>query len=104
MATLRVQQLTSVYSAMSECDQVGTAAFLQKYDCGIPKKFWIDHDDKKFPAKAILYVAHRLVHPEDQHKCSGFVSSEKTVPPALERLGFRVVTFQNSVTCQFSQA
>lgn len=48
MATLRVQQLTSVYSATSECDQLGTAAFLQKYDCGIPKKFWIDHNDKKF--------------------------------------------------------
>jgi hypothetical protein len=79
MATLSVQQKSSVYSAISECDEVGDVEFLKKYDCGSPRKFWIEDKGKRYPAKAVLYVAHRLEQPQDRRKCREFVGSEPSV-------------------------
>jgi hypothetical protein len=68
MVGLSVQQKASVEAALSECEELGTTEFFKIYDCGWPKKFWIKEKGTKLPAKAILYVAHRLEHSQDQRK------------------------------------
>jgi hypothetical protein len=91
MVALNVRQKTSVYSAISKCDEVGTAEFLEQNDCAVPKKFLIEEKGKTYSAKATLYVAHRIEQPQDHRKCRDFVGSAGTVARPLERLGFRIV-------------
>jgi acyl-CoA hydrolase len=47
--------------------------------------------DGELPAKAILYVAHRLEQSQDQRKCGEFEGSAGAVARPLRALGFRVL-------------
>jgi hypothetical protein len=90
MVALTVHLKSSIEVAISECRKLGESEFRKKYDCGKPQKFWIEQDGR-FPAKAVLYVAHRLEHPHDPRRCRDFEGSDKSVASPLRHMGFKVV-------------
>ena len=90
IADLRSRQ--AVLEAMVEHEQMGSEAFLRKYGYRTPDSYWILHEGKRYPSKAILGVAWHYqdllqppLHP------SQFSGGRATVQVTAEALGFEVV-------------
>lgn len=79
----------AVLQAMAEHDRLGDEEFLQKYGFGRPSKYWVEHDDRLYPAKAIVGAAHQHEHGEQAHNHE-FTGGERQTNGPLQRLGFIV--------------
>ena len=76
---------------MAEHDRLGPSEFLRRHGYGDPSRYWILHNGRRYPSKAILGVAwyyedlaRPALHP------SQFFGGEATVQRKAEQLGFRV--------------
>ena len=78
--------------AIAEADELGREGFLEKYDFGPSRSYFLRHDGTDYDSKAILGAARGYQYPDrgplGAHDFSG---GEKTVERALKRLGFDVV-------------
>ena len=91
----KLTEITSqeaVLKAIAEADELGREGFLEKYDFGPSRSYFLRHDGTDYDSKAILGAARGYQYPDrgplGAHDFSG---GEKTVERALKRLGFDVV-------------
>ena len=76
---------TDVLRQIAECDELGEAAFLQKYANGRGSiTTWIDYSGKRYPIKAIWASAH-----SPNVVTTSFKTND--AEPELKRLGFQVI-------------
>lgn len=92
---VRIAQLQSrqaVVDAIAEHDRLGPAAFLRTYCYGAPTGYWILHEGKRYPSKAILGVAWHYEEPSRPAlRPDQFSGGEATVQRKAEQLGFTVI-------------
>lgn len=89
-----VKLLTSrdaVVEAMIECDQLGRDEFLKKYGFERSRRYPMLFNGKTYDSKAIVGVAYGKQYGEPL-KFNDFTGGAAMVLPALERLGFKVLT------------
>ncbi len=83
---------SAVLAAMAECDEIGRAAFLEKYGFGEARKYFLRYEGREYDSKAIVAVAHGIEHPSlGPLQASEFSGGSATVGPKLRSLGFEVV-------------
>ncbi|MGN8160352.1 HNH endonuclease [Salinisphaera sp. SWV1] len=80
----------AVLKAITECDRLGRASFLEKYGYGKALRFVLLHDGKQYDSKAIVGAAYehqfgKLLRSTD------FSGGQASVVPKLASLGFTVV-------------
>lgn len=81
----------AVLEAIAEHDQLGAAAFLDKYNFKTARTYFLVHSDRRYDSKAIVGAAHGFQHPHlGPLLASQFSGGEATVARLLERLGFTV--------------
>jgi len=81
----------SVLSALAECDRMGRAAFLEKYGFHPARRYFLDHDGRRYDSKAIVGAAHGYLGPGFVAlPASAFSGGDATVVPTLEGLGFEM--------------
>lgn len=82
----------AVLRAIAEHDRLGPAEFLQKYGYGEPDVYWLVHNGKDYPSKAILGVAWHYQNPKDPPlKPAQFSGGKATVQRKAKALNFVVV-------------
>lgn len=87
-----LQSRQAVLDAMAEHDRLGADSFLQRYGYGAPTSYWITHDGRRYPSKALLGVAWHYENPSRPAlRASQFSGGERTVQRTAEALGFTVV-------------
>jgi hypothetical protein len=83
---------SAVLAAIAEFDELGRDPFLKKYGFGRADRFFLEHNDQQYDAKAIAGVAVGKQHPDrGPLKAAEFSGGDRTVRPKLEELGFRVI-------------
>lgn len=81
----------AVHAALDECDDLGPAAFLEKYGYRPARTLFVAREGTLYDSKAIAGVAVGKEHPErGPLKSDEFSGGEATVRPKLEALGFTV--------------
>lgn len=88
-----LSDLTSkaVLQAISEFDTGGGEAFLRKYGYRTAKRYFVRHDGRLYPSKAIAGVAHKYLSAMSAPlRPDEFSGGERTVARKLEELGFEV--------------
>jgi hypothetical protein len=75
---------------MDEFDQLGEAAFLDKYGFGPSTTFVVVRDGQRYPSKAIAGVAYGFQYPDDGPLASAEVRGGVRVVSKLEELGFAI--------------
>lgn len=81
-----------VERAIAEFDQIGRAAFLDKYGFDEARSFFVVVDGRQYDSKAIAGAAHGYSRPgEGPLPASEFSGGKATVQRKLESLGFTVV-------------
>jgi len=82
---------SAVTAALDEFDRLGRQAFLEKYDRGPARSYFVERNGRRYDSKAIVAAAHvrQFGHPPEDDKFFGGLGS--TVPK-LRSLGFNVVT------------
>jgi hypothetical protein len=81
----------AVLNAIGEFDQLGKERFLEKYQFGPARSFFLEHDGRRYDSKAIVGAAYGYQFPERGPLASNeFSGGEATVRAVLERLGFSV--------------
>jgi len=82
----------AVRAAISEYDQLGRDAFLDKYGFRPARSYFLEHDGRLYDSKAIVGVAVGKEHPErGPLRSDQFSGGEATVRAKLESLGFKMV-------------
>jgi len=82
----------SVLKAITEFDQNGIDATLEKYGFKDAIRYYLIFKDKKYPSKAIIDVAHKYARPDIGYlKSSEFAGGRNTVQKKLEQLNFQVL-------------
>jgi len=64
MGQLKEIEREHVEKAIAECAKLGAEEFVKKLGFGMPTKWWIEQDGKRYPAKAVLGAAYGYAHPE----------------------------------------
>jgi len=82
----------AVQLAMQEYDQLGADAFLATYGFADAKLYWITHNGKRYPSKAVAGVAHRFIDGHQLLPSSSFTGGEGSVVRKLRQLGFLIET------------
>lgn len=80
----------AVDAAIAEFDSLGRDTFLANYGFSDAKRYWLVHNGKRYPSKAIAGVAHKFV---DGHALLGsakFTGGESSVVKKLRQLGFTI--------------
>jgi 5-methylcytosine-specific restriction protein A len=81
-----------VVQALEEFDEIGRDAFLAKYGFRKSKSYFLVHNGQRYDSKAIAGAALAFSGAgNDPLSPQDFSGGEKTVKPALERLGYEVV-------------
>lgn len=81
----------AVLRALAECSELGEEAFLAKYRYGPALEYFVVHDGKRYPSKAIFGVAHKFVEPVARPiRNDEFSGGEAEVAKPLRALGFEV--------------
>ena len=98
-------QLTAIYrehvlDAIKECAEcgegrAGSKQFAQRHGYRLPTKHWLKHDEKLYPAKAILGVAYGYAHPNEGPLPHERLGGGKETNDKLRSLGFEIVTVEN---------
>lgn len=89
---MALQDLTdpaSVLAAIDECDALGEEAFLAKYRFDPAREYFLIHQQRWYPSKAIAGAAHGYQHGRPL-RSGEFSGGAATVQPTLEQLGFEV--------------
>jgi 5-methylcytosine-specific restriction protein A len=82
----------AVERALSEFDELGRKAFLERYQFGKARSYFIERDGELYDSKAIAGAAHGFVSPDlEPLKPDDFSGGERTVANVLRRLGFNVI-------------
>ncbi|GAB7553341.1 hypothetical protein NRB_28470 [Novosphingobium sp. 11B] len=82
----------AVQAAISEYDELGRAAFLDKYGFRPARSYFLEHDGRLYDSKAIVGVAVGKEHPRrGALRSDEFSGGEATVRAKLESLGFKLV-------------
>ncbi len=80
-----------VQRAMTDFDQLGRDAFLDKYGFGRARGYFITHNGRRYDSKAICGAAHGYDRPsEGPLRADDFSGGNATVAQLLERLDFEV--------------
>ena len=86
-----------VEKAITEFDELGREAFLEKYGFGKAEKFFLARDGKRYDSKAIAGVSHGYSGEQRQPlKHDEFSGGKNTVVSRLVALGFEVTGAPNS--------
>ena len=82
-----------VLAAITEFDELGRDAFLEKYGYAHAKNYVLVHDGSEYDSKAICGVAYGYDFPDQGPlESSSFSGGEATVGKTLRKLGFTVST------------
>lgn len=86
----------AIEAAMDEFDAVGLEGFKSQYGFGTPQKYWVQRpsNGKRYPAKAIVGVAHGHIPGGVPLKASDFFGGqgEQAANGILRKLGYDIVT------------
>jgi hypothetical protein len=92
MSVAELTQPEAVRAAMDEFDELGRDQFLEKYEYGRAKRYFVRRDGKLYDSKAIAGVAFGFQYPERGPMLnSDFLGGDSTVVRRLEELGFELV-------------
>lgn len=92
MAFKDITSRSAVLKVVQECNSLGEDEFLQKYGFGKPRSYFLQFEEKLYPSKAIIGVAHKYQFPsEGPLEWSDFSGGENTVQRKLEKMGFKVI-------------
>ena len=87
---------THLYATFDECKTLGIGPFLEKYEYGRPRVYWVkrEGDDELYPAKASVGVAHKFLPLGKALTFKEFYNGygEQEALGALRRLGFEVIS------------
>lgn len=90
-----LSQLTdprAVEQAITEFDQLGRQAFLEKYGFREAQRYFVSYQGHDYDSKAIVGAAYGFQHPDRKALSPNeFSGGDATVRSTLERLGFSVV-------------
>lgn len=81
----------AVNLAIAEFDRIGRAAFLDKYEVGAARGYYVIHNKKRYDAKALLAAAHGFTKANAPLPARQFAGGAYTVA-RFEKLGFEVIT------------
>jgi putative restriction endonuclease len=96
--------LRSVLAALAEFDRLGEDRFLNKYGFGPARSYFLAHQDRRYPSKAIVGAAHGFAFPEQGPlRSEDFSGGEATVGRVLERLGFQVLVRQPESAARYQE-
>ena len=85
----------AVERALSEFDELGREAFLERYRFGKARSYFIERDGDLYDSKAIAGAAHGFVPPDlEPLKPDDFSGGKRTVARILSRLGFTVINME----------
>lgn len=83
----------AVRRAIAEFDEIGRDAFLEKYQFGKARSYFLIHGGKRYDSKAIAGAAIGYQYPKHGPLAGrDFVGGYATVQPTLESLGFTVIS------------
>jgi len=81
----------AVIAAIAEYEEKGENAFLTEYGFEKARQYFLVHDGKEYPSKAIVGVAHKYISPDNKPlAASEFSGGKNTVEKRLKDLGFTV--------------
>lgn len=81
----------AVLLAFAEYDEIGSTAFLEKYGFGRARSYYVYHEGKAYPSKAIMGAAFGYLSGNPPPlRYDEFSGGQVYVKPVLERLGFQV--------------
>jgi 5-methylcytosine-specific restriction protein A len=81
----------AVIRAIAEYDAIGSDAFLGRYGYRPPRSYFLVHEGRRYPSKAIVGVAHGHVSAGfTPLRAAEFSGGEKTVARILKGLGFEI--------------
>jgi len=81
----------AVLAAIAEFDDIGRAAFLERYGFGKSKSYFVLHEGKRYDSKALAGAAYGHQHPDEGPLTADqFSGGEKSVAKRMEKLGFEV--------------
>lgn len=81
-----------IEQVLAEWDQIGRDAFLTQHRVNPAERYLIEHDGKRYDAKAVVTVAFRRTNTSAAELEPGdFPGSEASIRRPLERLGFKIV-------------
>lgn len=82
----------AVLQALAEYDRRGGRAFLAKHGFSVAKRYWILHEGRSYPSKAIVGVAHGYLAGHSAILTSAtFTGGQASVVRILRMLGFTVI-------------
>ncbi|WP_334665135.1 HNH endonuclease signature motif containing protein [Streptomyces cyaneofuscatus] len=90
MTITELTDSAAVLRALAEFDDLGGAAFRQRYDFGPSTKFYLAHEKKLYDAKAVTGAAFSLQYPSRDKLI--FSGGENGANGALRKLGFTVLS------------
>lgn len=83
----------AVLQAIAEYDQLGEEAFLEQYGFGPARSYFLIHEGRRYPSKAIAGVAHGYQYPKKGALTSAeFTGGDASVKAKLRSLGFTVTS------------
>lgn len=82
----------AVRSAITEFDELGRDAFLQKYGFGKARDYFLIHLSQYYDSKAVCGAAHGYLEGKSPLPHEEFSGGDSTVRDKLENLGFEVTT------------
>lgn len=83
----------AVLKAIEEFDRLGQEAFLRKYAFGPARSYFLIHEGRHYPSKAIVGAAHGYQYPtKGPLSAAEFSGGEATVKQKLKSLGFTVTS------------
>jgi 5-methylcytosine-specific restriction protein A len=83
----------AVLQAIKEYDRLGEKAFLDRYGFGPARSYFLIHDGRRYPSKAIAGVAYGYQYPKKGALTSAeFTGGDASVKAKLRSLGFTVTS------------
>lgn len=81
----------AVEAAIAEYDAIGGTEFLAKYGFREARRYWLIHNGKRYPSKAIAGAAHRYIGEQSTAlQAANFTGGDPPVAKRLRQLGFEV--------------
>jgi hypothetical protein len=91
MALADITSPQAIFDAVAEYDQIGQAAFLERYGFGPAREYFLVIEGRDYDSKAIVGAAHGYQFPDQGPlRARDFSGGYATVQRLLESLGFTV--------------
>ena len=87
-----------ILQAVVEYDELGQAAFLEKYGFGAARSYLLVIDGRTYDSKAIVGAAHGFLLGQEPLAAADFSGGAATVGRLLSRLGFQVTQAESVST------